>query len=93
MYECNDMLYPDFFMEWIWIHVSHVKSDMLDPRCVWGEGEWRLEVVSLLCMSKKDMFDPHCVGMEWIHVSVYVCVSVFDRGQGVSVYREGEWDC
>ena len=42
MYECNDMLYPDFFV------------------------------------------------MEWIHVSVYVCVSVFDRGQGVSVYREGE---
>ena len=22
------------------------------------------------------MLDPHCVGMEWIHVSVYVCVSL-----------------
>ena len=40
LYECKDMLYPHYVcMEWIWIHVSHVKSDMLDLRCVSGKGE------------------------------------------------------
>ena len=59
--------------------------------CLYGMDTcFTCEVISLLCMSEKICCTRIVLVWIWIHVSVYVCVSVFDRGQGVSVYREGE---